>query len=497
MLKQRFLVQFGSKAITYFIGTLAGIVVARIAGPSVVGIISYATAYVSILGFITGLFGTSHIKLVSEGRNHEECLGVFSRLITWSGLLYLVLTAGFFLAQKYILKYQFESREVQIVIIISLLAHFLSYFEGYSNVVYTAKLKQAKANIPIFIKTLLYHIGRVVIVLLGFRAVALSAWNLLLIIMLVPFILRLISEYKIGKYNPELARQYFRYSIPLLIIVVVNAVTGHAGKLFLAHYTNTTQLGYFSAANSIGGMFMLIAMPVGQIFFPLFSGMIARGNWQGVNTNIRKYQEFIVLFAFPLICALAVAGGPMLLLVLGTRYRPSVTPFIVLLFATYFVLWGLPYGNIISGMGKFYLSAWINVVKLIVFAVSITVFVSPKFLNLGATGVALNLLVLNLAVNSLFVYFAKKHGDVRLGVTNHLRHLLIILITGGGYFLAIYLKSLTDMWWLIYIPVYLLTVYLVLISVRLIGKEHWNLLREALNFKKTIHYVNGEMRGKP
>lgn len=497
MLKQRFLVQFGSTAITHFIGMLAGILVARIAGPSVVGVIAYGTAYAGILGFINGLFGTAHIKLVSEGKDHAECMAVFSRLQGASVLIYMIAIAGWFLTQKYILHYKFESNVIQIVVVLSILAHFLGEYGQYANTVYTANLKQAKANIPNFIKTLLWHIGRIVIVLLGYRAIVLSAWNLLLVVLLAPFLYRMLKEYPLGKYDPRLAREYFRYAVPVLIIVVVNSITGHAGKLFLAHYTNTTQLGYFSAANSMGGMFMLIAMPVGQIFFPLFSGMITRGNWQGVNTNIRKYQEFIVLFAFPLICSLAVAGGPLLLLVLGTRYRPSVTPFIVLLYATYFVLWGLPYGNIISGMGKFYLSAWINVIKLIVFAISITVFVSPKFLNLGATGVALNLLVLNLAVNSLYVYFAKKHGDVRLGFTNHFRHLLIITITGAGYFLANYLKSLTDLWWLIYIPVYLLTVYLILISLRLIGKEHWNLLREAFNFKKTINYVNGEMRGKP
>jgi O-antigen/teichoic acid export membrane protein len=496
MLKQRFLVQFGSTAITHVIGMLAGIVVARTAGPGVVGTLAYGAAFAGILSFTNGLFGTPHIKLVSEGRDHSQCMAVFARLQGASVSLYLIATLGWFLAQKYLLGYKFESTSIQIVIVLAILTHFLSEYAQYANVVYTANLKQAKANLPSFIRTLLWHMGRIVIVLLGFRAVGLSYWNLLLAVLLVPFLYRMLKDYPLGKYDPRLAREYFRYAIPVLIIVVVNSITGHAGKLFLAHYTNTTQLGYFSAANSIGGMFMLIAMPVGQIFFPLFSGMIAKGNWAGVNTNIRKYQEFIVLFAFPLICALAVAGGPLLLLVLGERYQPSVVPFIILMFATYFVLWGLPYGNILSGMGKFYLSAWINGIKLIVFAISITVFVSPNFLNLGATGVALNLLVLNLTVNALYLLFARRHGEVHLDLKNMLRHLIIIVIAIGGFFLANYLKTRLDLWWLLYLPLFTLVTYFALISSRLIGREHWNLLLEAANLKKTLTYVNGEMRGK-
>ncbi len=494
MLKQRFLVQFGSTAIVHFIGMLAGIVVARIAGPSVVGTLAYATSYVGIFGFLNGLFGSPHIKLASEGRDHDTCMAVYARLSIISGVVYFTVTLGWFLIQKYILHYSFESRAVQIVILLTLLTFVFHKFEAYANTVFTANLKQAKANLPTFLRQLLYHIGRVVIVILGYRAVMISAWNLLLAILAVPFILSLLKEYRLGKYDPQLAREYFKYALPIFIIVVINSINHHAGKLLLAHYTNTTQLGYYSAANSIGGMFMLVAGPVGAIFFPLFSGMIAKGDWAGVNNNIKKYQEFIVLFIFPLICALAVAGGPLLLLILGDRYQPSVNPFMILIIATYITLWGMPYGNIIDGMGKFYVSAWINVAKLIVFIVSVTVFLSHRFLNLGATGLALNLLVLNLTGNGLYIYMAKKFGNVLIDTKNHLRHLIIMAITAGGFVAANHLKQLWPLWWLAYVPVFLITVYGVLAAGKLIRKEHWLLLLDALNLKKTITYVNDEIR---
>lgn len=494
MLKQRFMVHFGSTIIPHLVGMLAGIVVARVAGPTVVGTLSYATAYVGIFGFVNGIFGPPHIKLASEGRNHEACMAVITRISISTGAIYFFMTLGWFLVQKYVLHYPFESKEVQIVIVITLLAHVVLKVEGFANTVFTAKLKQARANVPTFIRTLVYQLGRVGIVLLGGAAVALAAWNLLVIVLFVPFLIRLLRGYKIGSYDPILAREYFRYAVPIFVIVVVNAITHYADKLMLAHYTDTTQLGYYSAAHSIGGLFVMVAVPVGSIFFPLFSGLIAKGDWMSVNNNIRRYQEFIALFIFPLVCALAVAGGPALLLLLGQRYQPSLNPFIILLFATYFTLWGMPYGNIISGMGKFNLSALINAVKLLIFVISITLFLSPKFLNLGAVGLAFNVLVLNLAGNGLNIMLAQKLGDVHINARNHLRHLVILTVTAGGYFAASYLKQRMGLWWLLYIPASLALTYLALILLKLITREHWLLLWDAANLKKTFAYVNDEMK---
>lgn len=494
MLKQRFLVQFGSNFLLHLVATLGGIVVARLAGPTVMGTITFATAYTGIFGFINGIFGSPHIKLASEGRDHEECMAVITRISIVTGIVYFVAVLGWFLIQKYLLHYQFESREVQVVIILTLLFNVIHKYEGYSQTIYTAKLQQAKANIPGFIRGIMYHIGRVVIVLLGGAAIAMSAWNLLLSILVIPFIYRLLREYPIGKYNPVLAKEYYRMSLPMLIIVVITSVTHFADKLMLAHFTSTEQLGYFSAANSIGGMFMLIAGPVGMIFFPLFSSMIAKGDWAGVNNNIRKYQEIIVLFVLPLVCAVGLVGGEFLILVLGSKYQPSITPFILLLFSTYFLLWGMPYGNILSGMGKFNLAAAINVIKLAIFLVSVTVFVSPKYLNLGATGVALNLLVINVAVNLLSIFFAKRLGEVKLDPKNYFRHMVILIAAGAGYFATTQIKNITPLWWVAFAPVFLIAVYAVLVLTGLLRKEHWLMLTDMFKLKKTFGYINDEMR---
>jgi len=154
----------------------------------------------------------------------------------------------------------------------------------------------------------------------------------------------------------------------------------------------------------------------------------------------------------------------------------------------------MPYGNIITGMGKFNLAVIINIIRLVTFLISIYIFISPGMLNLGAIGLAANQLVLNLTRNSLFLYFANKLGEVHLKSNNNIRHIIIICWTFLTYFISIYLKKFILLWWLIMIPIYLITLYLILHLTGFMKKEHWRLLLDTLNIKKTLKYAYNEIK---
>jgi len=497
MLKQKFIVQYGSLAITQIVGMVAGIIVARLAGPGVMGIVAYGTSYVSLLGFINGIFGTAHIKLVSEGREHSECMAVYTRLQIICALIYFIAVLALFLIQKYVIHYPFESREMEWIIIIALLTHTFELYGQYASVVFTANLQQVKANLPFFFKTIISHIGRILIVIFFVKNLALKlySWQLILAILFIPIIYKLLKEYPIGKYDNKVAKKYFKYGRAIFFMSVIDSVINYSDKLMLAHFTNTTQLGYYSAANSIGGLILILAGSAGSIFFPLFSGYISKGDWKSVNTKIYQYHEFIILFIFPLICLLAISGGPIMLLILGKKYKPSIIPFQILIFASYISVVGMPYGNIITGMGKFNLAVVINIIRLGTFLISLFIFIAPNMLNLGAVGLAANQLVLNLTRNGLYLFFAKKLGEIRLKSNNNIRHIIIIGWTFLAYFISIYLKKFIPIWWLLMIPLYIIPLYLILNITGFMKKEHWRLLLDTLNIKKTLKYAYNEIKG--
>ncbi|MCB9302685.1 MAG: oligosaccharide flippase family protein [Lewinellaceae bacterium] len=494
MLKQRFVIQFGSQFGIKILGMIAGLIVARVAGPEVVGVIAFGTAYISIWGFITGLFGTGHIKMISEGKDFGNCMTTYTWLQGASLFLYIVFVLGFFSYQKFFLTNAFESRTHEIVILILLLANIIDQALNFGNSTFTAKLEMTKANYPLVLKAVIFHLSRIVIVFLGLRAIGLATANLISALLALPLAWRFIKKIDFGRFNKDLFKEHIRYSIPIFLIVIINAVMENADKLLLNYYTDTKELGYYSAAFSIGGVVLLVSNTIGNIFFPLFSGLIARKDWQAVNQKIDNFQNFIVLFIFPLICLLIIIGTPFLITLIGEKYYPSVLPFKILLFATYLSIVGIPYGNIINGMGRFYINVLINLICLAVFVASIFFLVNPAYLGLGATGIAINLVVINAVRNILYWMFSFRMGEMKFQVSVFLPYLTIGMVSAIFLWLSPTFLEWSSLWWLIMSPVYIAIVYYAMYQFGFIGRKNIEQLLDVMNLKKLRDYINFELR---
>jgi O-antigen/teichoic acid export membrane protein len=471
---------------------IAGIFVARFAGPEVVGIISYATSYVMIFT-IFFVFGPGHVKIMSEGKDIGNYLATYTWLQLGSFTAWFLIVLGWFLSQKYFFVNQFESQVQEIVILITLFATLFGYLLDFSNATFTGRLEQAKANYPLILKNLLYNIGRIAVVVLGFKAIALASLNLLTSLLLLPLAYKLFRTLSWGKWDWKLAKRYFAYGIPFLLSNFVDTITKYSDKLVLQRYTSTKELGYYGAALSIGGLIMIGGRSIAIVFFPLFSSLISENKWDVVNKKIKDFENFITTFIFPTICLLVIIGEPFIITLLGHRYEPSVQPFKLLLFSSYLTLVGMPYGNILAGMGRFYIGTWINLIKFFIYIVAIFIFVSPDFLGLGATGLALNLLVVNLFSNLLFFIISKRIGDVKVGFQNFFRHVIILAISVIFYLSIHFISQIGVLWWLALIPVYLIVVYGILLLTGFLTKEQLEQFIDLFKLKKTIFYFRDEV----
>ena len=493
MLKQKFLVQFGSNILLKIIGLISGVIVARIAGPEVVGILAYATSFVSLFLFLTGLFGTAHIKLISEGRNLGNCVQTYTVLQLCGITIFIIAVIVYFSIKKYFLD-TFESVTIEQVVLIIFAATVMVKLVDFNNSTFTAQLKQAKANYPILLQGLILQIGRIAIVLLGFRALGLAFWQLLASLIILPFAIRLYKTNPIGKFDKLLAKEYFKILLPISLIVLINSVVTWSDKLFLHHYTDSVELGYYSAAYSLGGIILMIGGSIGTVFFPLFSSLISRNDWTTVNTKINSFETFITIFIFPGVCLLAILSEPIISLLLGDKYSLSSIPFAILLFASYLNIVGMPYGNIINGMGRFNIVLWLNLVKMIVYIAAIVVLISPDYMGLGATGLAVNLLIVNLVNNSLFFIVSRRIGKVKINSSNVFRYIIILFTSLLVYILFLRIKDMSNYGWLIIIPVYFLLVYGMLLITKQISRSQLSNLKQLINIKNTYNYVKDEIK---
>jgi O-antigen/teichoic acid export membrane protein len=493
-LKQKFIVQFGSDFFNKILTMIAGIFVARLAGPEVVGTIAYATSYVMVFAIFTGIFGPGHIKLLSEVKEGGDCIATYTRLQMICYATWFLTVLGWFVVQKYFLAIPFESQTQETVILIMLTAILFTFLVDINNPSFTARLEQAKANYPLIVNNVLYNFGRIIIVVLGLKAIALVSWNLVTSVLLLPLAYRLFKTLPWGRWDRKLAWKYLTYGLPFVFLNASDILTKYSDKLILHRYASTKELGYYTAAMSIGGLILLSGRSIAVVFFPLFSHLIASNNWEAVNKKIENFEGFTTTFLLPAVCLLAIISEPLIILLLGPRYQPSANPLKLLLFSSYLTLVGMPYGNIVAGMGRFYIAVWINIVKLIVYAVALFLFISPQYLGLGATGLAWNMLVVNLVNNVLFFIVSKRIGNIQIGSHNAFRNIVILAVSSVFYWTNPYFVHFGSMGWMVIIPLYLITLYGILLISGLCKREQFDELLDLLRIRKTMAYITDEVR---
>ena len=163
MLKQKFILHFSTGILGQLITAATGIVVARLAGPEVIGTVAYGVAYVSIFGFGLGLFGSSHMKLVSEGQNQGNCIKTFSVLQTLNIILFILIFSGWFLYQLFISRYPFQKEQVWVIVIYFIFFVF-SQFLNMWQTNFSATIEIAKNSIPQLLQNIVYNITRIIVV---------------------------------------------------------------------------------------------------------------------------------------------------------------------------------------------------------------------------------------------------------------------------------------------------------------------------------------------
>jgi len=495
VLAQKLIVSYSTKIGLQLLQVAASIVVARIAGPTVLGTVSFGLAYVTMFSIFSELaLGSAHIKIVSEGQDLGKCIATYSRLKLFTSALYFVVTLSFFLTQKYLLGVEFESVTHQYVILIYLVMVTLQSFLKIPYMTFAGRTEQAKQDLPEFIRSFFYQISRIVIVILGYRALTLAFSNLLSFIFIVPLVWYLFRNYPFGEYDKELAKRYFRIALPLMLVGLSSSLMRTLDKVLLQFYTNSEQVGYYSASYRIGNFLLIIATSVGMLFFPLFSRAFAGGDLNYIKKKIEKFERFSFFFIMPGVIFLAIYSDSIVHFILGEKYAPSIPVLSIITVAMFIMVINMPYGNVITGMNFFKLAAKLNLLNILLFIPILVVLVNPGLLGLSAAGAALSILISNIFLGVLFRFHAKKMLDI-LNIGGAVRFVLFgVMNFMLFYALYSFLKNEWGTWFRLVFPfIYFLATYSAYILLGWITKKDWQMLLELVNIKAIKDYIGSEI----
>jgi len=497
MLKQKFILSYSSKMLVQFVTIATSIVVARVAGPTVMGTVAWGLAYVQMLGFIADLgLGTAHIKMISEGRDVGKCIGTFSVLKLSATTLYLTIFLGNFFFQKYVLGKEFESKIHEYVVFISLGMLMIQDVQTIATSTFAGKTEQAKQDIPYIIRNIIFQIFRLAIVLLGGKAIALAFGNLAAGIIIFPVYVYLFRQYPFGKFDKQLAKEYLKIAAPVLILGAATTLTNTIDKVLLQSFSGSEQVGYYTAGFRVGGFILLISRSMSMLFFPMFSAAVAKGDFNYIKEKIYKFERFSFLFILPVVILITLYAKDVVLILLGDQYIPSIEIMAIVTVALFLDVFNTPYGNVITGLGKFRLVAIIAVSNLLVYVGLLLIFLNNKELDNGSQGVAWSLLIANLLLGIVYRYFstrATKVIDNKMaikfviyGVINY----LVCWYFFKTYFYETFLTRLT------FLPIYLVVTYSSLAALKWFKKEDLRQVLGLFNIKEMKNYISGEFKKK-
>lgn len=498
MLAQKLVLSYGSKIVIQLMQIAASIVVARVAGPTVLGTVAFGLAFVSMFEFLADLgIGPAHIKLVSEGQDIGKCISTYSVFKIVNITLFAVVVFGFYLAQKYVFNINFESTAHETVILVTLLAVTINEITYIPKMTFAAKTEQAKQDIPDIVRTVVYQILRIVLVLIGYKAVALAFGNLVSTILIVPIVFYLFKDYPRAKFDRELASRYLKISLPVILIGMSTNLIFYLDKVVLQYFTNSQQVGYYVAGYRIGGLIFMIGTSAGLIFFPLFSKAASKRDFVYIGRTINRYERFVFIFLMPAVMLVSLYSKPIVNVVLGSEYLQSAGIVTLIAIAMLFSISNMPYDNVITGMGFFKLAAYLNIFSLVLFVLMLLILPNPRVLNLGAVGVAYTILISNVFMGVVFRFFSRRKCP-GLHVGRNLHLLIFGFINYGIFcFLRNYAeKRFGDASIFVIVIVYFLVVYSSLLVLGWIKKDDLRSLQQLINLKKLMTYIRGEVMGK-
>lgn len=497
MLKQRFLIDFGSKLFIYFISALTGILVSRIAGPEVIGTIGYGHAFVSMFFFIFGLFGPAHIKIVTEGKEAKNSNKTYSIVIFITFVIFILVVLGYFNIQKYFFDKHFTSTE-EIVIYLTIAIIGIKGLFKIPEITFMALLQQVKINFPKLINAFVYNIGRIIVVLLGFKAIALVSVNLLAALIIIPIYFYLIEkDFFSGKWDNNLFKRYLHIGFPILIITISISLTGHYSITLFKDFSSIIELGYFFGATSLASMLIMIGGTAGSLFFPLFSKAYSERNYSFIKDQFIKYEHFLFLFVLPIIIVLSVNAYTIIPFLLGDKYFASVPIFSVLVFFSFIKIWGIPYYNLINGINKFNLNARIHIFFALIFFVILYLMTHKNYLNLGGLGLALSLLFFNIIKLMIWYFYGNKTINVRFdkSLIKFTIFFILIYIIGRLIFDQ-YIIDLNYILKFVFLILYTFFIYFSLYLVKLMKQEDINFILNLINAKALLKYSKSELKKK-
>jgi len=315
------LVQFAGRGVTMVVslGTLT--LLSRYLGPHEFGQYQLVIAFLLLLNLSDLGISTIAARHLSTGeRDPDEVMG---NVLVIRAALALISTA---LVLTAALAFNYSSREKAAIAVASLSFPFMLFSSSYASI-FAARLRMEYA--------VLGNVAQSLTSLALMSTVALSGGGLI----------KLLAAYDAGflvnsavtlyfarkfvrpsfRFDPALIRTILRDAAPLGLAVIVIAVYSRIDIVLLKAFTDGDSVGYYSFAyRAVDLAAPLSLMFIGSVF-PVLSNHHAAGERAAFKRVYQRSQDVLTIMGISLLTLMILFARPMVHVVGGDKFAPSVT----------------------------------------------------------------------------------------------------------------------------------------------------------------------------
>jgi O-antigen/teichoic acid export membrane protein len=376
---------------------IVGIVLARILSPHEFGLIGMLTIFIAISqSFIDSGFSQALIRRNNCSAQDYSTVFIFNMVVSLVCCFLLILIA------PYISSF-FNEPQLNSLLKILSLGLILNALSLIQRTILTKELNfklQTKISV---IASLLSGIVAIIMAYFGY-----GVWSLVALTLcrygLTTILFFLWLKWKpVLKFSSKSFKDLFAFGSKLLISGLIDTIYRNIYYVIIGKYFSTNDLGYYTRADQFQSMSSTnIQGVISRVSYPVLASM--QDNLVNLKIAYKKLIKYTMFITFILLIGMAAVAKPLVIVLIGEKWLPSVTYLQMLCFiGMLYPLQALNL-NMLNVQGRSDLFLRLEVIKkmLAIPAIIIGIFFGIKIMIVG------------MMINSVIAYFLNSHWSGKL-----------------------------------------------------------------------------------
>jgi len=347
---------FSARVIAAVLGLAISIIVARLYGARMVGIVAVINSFLMMTTILTAMgTSTSILRLIPEHLSRyspASALKVYRKTHFMIVVVSVIMSAVFFwgadliadkVFSKPYLSYYFAIASVFVVFKsimtfntqavrgLRLIKSFalMQFLPQLCNLLFLiiAGVLWSSENVPVYAA------------LFGFTMAGIIGWQM------VNYVFK--KQVRSNDTVHTLSRrEILSISLPMLLTTTMGFIIGQTGVLMLGMFRTEAEVGYYAIAVKLASLTQFIHIAVASMAAPKFSELFHSGKLDDLFFVARKSTKLVCFTTTPILIGLILLGRPILKLVFGVQFEAAYLPLVILVI-------GMFVGSISGAVGIF------------------------------------------------------------------------------------------------------------------------------------------------